>query len=151
TPAYRRGSAGGGGGEARAARPPSLHRREAAASRRAAGRGPVDAPGGASRGRQRRNNSPRPAARRAARHPGRARPLEGPQAGSERDARTPGGVAVKRHEDRALARRGLLNEAPPRFVAAEGVRYGGAWLALPALLALGILEAGEQTYGVLKK
>src|SRR5215831_1966939 len=65
--------------------------------------------------------------------------------------RTPGGVAVKRHEDRALARRGLLNEVPPRFVAAEGVRYGGAWLALPALLALGILEAGEQTYGVLKQ
>jgi len=78
-------------------------------------------------------------------------PLEGPQARSERDAQMPGGVAVKRHEDRALARMGLLEEAPPRFVAAEGVRYGGALLALPTLLALGILEAGEQTYGALKR
>ena len=80
-----------------------------------------------------------------------ARPLEGPQARSERDAQAPGGVAVKRHEERALARRGQLTEAAPRFVAAEAVRYGGALLALPALLTLGVLEAGEQTYGALRK
>ena len=80
-----------------------------------------------------------------------ARPLEGPRARSERDAQAPGGVAVKRHEERALARRGQLTEAAPRFVAAEAVRYGGALLALPTLLALGVLEAGEQTYGALKK
>ena len=80
-----------------------------------------------------------------------ARPLEGPQARSERDAQATGGVAVKRHEERALARMGQLVEAAPRFVAAEAVRYGGAWLALPALVALGVLEAGEQTYGALKK
>jgi len=79
------------------------------------------------------------------------RPLEGPQARSERDAQAAGGVAVKRHEERALARRGQLTEAAPRFVAAEAVRYGGAWLALPALLTLGVLEAGEQTYGALEK
>ncbi len=79
------------------------------------------------------------------------RPLEGPQARSERDAQAPGGVAVKRHEERALARMGQLSEAAPRFVAAEAVRYGGALLALPALLTLGVLEAGEQTYGTLKK
>jgi hypothetical protein len=36
-------------------------------------------------------------------------------------------------------------------VASEAVRYGGALLALPALLALGVLEAGAQTYGTLKK
>ena len=30
------------------------------------------------------------------------------------------------------------------------MRYGGALLALPALLALGLLEAGERTYGSLK-
>jgi len=50
-----------------------------------------------------------------------------------------------------LARVGHLTEAVPRFVAAEAVRYGGALLALPALLTLGVLEAGEQTYGALKK
>ena len=87
--------------------------------------------------------------RRAAGPP--ARPLVGPRARSERDARTEGGVAVQRHTERALARLGQLTEAAPRFVAAEAVRYGGALLALPALVALGLLDAGEQTYGTLKK
>jgi transposase-like protein len=80
-----------------------------------------------------------------------ARPLAGPRMRSERDARAPGGVAVQRHVERALARMGQLTEAAPCFVAAEAVRYGGALLALPALLTLGVLEAGEQTYGTLKK
>jgi transposase-like protein len=80
-----------------------------------------------------------------------ARSLAGPRERSERDARAPGGVAVQRHGERALARLGLLTEAAPQFVAAEAVRYGGALLALPALLTLGVLEAGEQTYGALKK
>ena len=75
----------------------------------------------------------------------------GPGARSERDAHTPGGVAVQRHAERAMARMGLLREAAPRFVAAEAVRYGGALLALPALLTLGILEVGEGAYGKLKK
>ncbi len=44
--------------------------------------------------------------------------------------------------------RGHLTEAAPQFVAAEAVRYGGA---LPALLTLGLLDAGAQTYGALKK
>lgn len=80
-----------------------------------------------------------------------ARPLVGPRARSERDARAEGGVAVQRHTERALARLGHLTEAAPRFVAAEAVRYGGALLALPALVALGLLDAGERTYGTLKK
>lgn len=80
-----------------------------------------------------------------------AHPLRGPRERSERDARAPGGVAVQRHVERALARLGQLTEAAPQFVAAEAVRYGGALLALPALLTLGVLEAGEQTYGTLKK
>jgi len=75
---------------------------------------------------------------------------DGPRVRSERDAGAPGGVAVQRHGERALARLGLLTEAAPQFVAAEAVRYGGALLALPALLTLGVLEAGEQTYGALK-
>jgi hypothetical protein len=77
--------------------------------------------------------------------------LEGPSARSARAAQASGGVAVERHTERALARMGQLLEAPPQFVPAEGVRYGGALLALPALLALGLLDAGEQTYGALKQ
>lgn len=76
--------------------------------------------------------------------------LEGPSARSARAAQAAGGVAVERHTERALARMGQLLEAPPQFAAAEAVRNGGALLALPALLALGILDAGEQTYGALK-
>ena len=83
--------------------------------------------------------------------PAPARPAGlGPRARSERDAQADGGVAVQRHTERALARLGQLAEAAPRFVAAEAVRYGGALLALPALLTLGVLEAGEQAYGTLK-
>jgi transposase-like protein len=82
---------------------------------------------------------------------GPVRPIEGPRLRSERDARASGGIAVQRHVERALARLGHLTEAAPQFVAAEAVRYGGALLALPALLTLGVLEAGEQTYGTLKK
>ena len=60
-------------------------------------------------------------------------------------------VGVTEGTIRHALRRGQLTEAPPHFVAAEAVRYGGALLALPALLTLGILEAGEQTYGALKR
>ncbi|MDI6773492.1 MAG: hypothetical protein QME77_13050, partial [bacterium] len=66
-------------------------------------------------------------------------------------ARAAGGVAVQRYTERALARFGQMREASPRFVAAEAVRYGGTLLALPALVALGLLEAGEQVYGTLKQ
>jgi len=79
-----------------------------------------------------------------------ARAGPGPSERSARDTRCAGGVAVQRHAERALARMGQLTEAAPRFVAAEALRYGGALLALPALLALGLLEAGEQSYGRLK-
>jgi hypothetical protein len=75
----------------------------------------------------------------------------GPSARSQHAARGAAGVAVQRHTERALARLGQIQEATPQFVAAEAVRYGGALLALPALLALGLLEAGEQAYGSLKK
>jgi hypothetical protein len=81
---------------------------------------------------------------------GPATALPGPSARSARDARCPGGVGVQRHTERALARMGKLTEAAPRFVAAEALRYGGALLALPALLALGLVEAGERSYGSLR-
>src|SRR6266852_2700081 len=56
--------------------------------------------------------------------PAPASGLEGPSARSARAAQATGGVAVERHTERALARMGLLLEAPPHFVAAEAVRYG---------------------------
>ena len=82
--------------------------------------------------------------------PAKTASLPGPSERSQRAARGAGGVAVQRHTERALARMGQLQEAAPQFVAAEAVRYGGALLALPAMLALGLLEAGEQAYGSLK-
>ena len=83
--------------------------------------------------------------------PPEAPAVEGPSARSRRAAQAAGGIAVARHTERAQARLGQLTEAPPQFVPSESVRYGGALLALPALLALGLLEVGEQTYGALKK
>jgi transposase-like protein len=76
--------------------------------------------------------------------------LIGPQARSRSAAQGEGGVAVSRHGERALARMGQLSEAAPQFTAVEAVRYGGAMLAVPALLMQGLLEVGEQTYGTLK-
>jgi transposase/plasmid stability protein len=75
----------------------------------------------------------------------------GPRTRSEQAAGAIGGVAVQRHTERALARLGHLTEAAPRFVAADAVRAGGVLLALPAVLSLGLLEAGQQVYGRLKK
>jgi transposase-like protein len=76
--------------------------------------------------------------------------MVGPRERCARDARAEAGVAVQRHTERTLARLGQLAEAPAQFTAAESVRYGGALLALPAFLALGLLDAGEQVYGSLK-
>jgi hypothetical protein len=79
-----------------------------------------------------------------------AAPALGPRTRSAQAATAAGGVAVERHTERALARLGQLTEAAPRFVAAEAVRAGGVLLALPAVLTLGLLEAGQQVYGALK-
>jgi transposase-like protein len=77
-------------------------------------------------------------------------PARGPRTRSEQAATATGGVAVQRHTERALARLGQLTEAAPQFVAAEAVRAGGVLLALPAILTLGLLDAGQQVYGTLK-
>ena len=50
------------------------------------------------------------------------------------------GVAVKRTNERVLARFGKLPEAPPSFEASEAVPGAGVLLALPALLEQGLLE-----------
>jgi hypothetical protein len=79
-----------------------------------------------------------------------ARAAAGPGIRSAQAVSAAGGVAVQRHTERALARLGQLTEAAPRFAAAEAVRYGGVLLALPAVLTLGLLDAGQQVYGALK-
>lgn len=78
-------------------------------------------------------------------------PLKGPRARTDEDQQSLAGVAVKRNGDRALARLGLLGEAEPEFVAAEGVAGAGVLLALPALLHEGFLEVGKQVYGALRQ
>src|SRR5260370_27094711 len=67
----------------------------------------------------------RHALRRGRRPAAEGRPalaLSGPRARSERDARARGGVAIKRHAERAVARGGQLVEAGPALVEAEAVR-----------------------------
>jgi len=86
------------------------------------------------------------------RRPGGARPaaLAGPRQRSDRDATRPGGIAVHRQAERALAATGQLPEAAPRFEPAEAVRGGGVLCAVPALVQHGLLAVGEQVYRRLK-
>jgi len=81
---------------------------------------------------------------------GKDRTASSPRERSEEDARSEGGVAVKRHTDRGLARMGKLKEAPPEFAAAESVAGAGVLVALPALAGQGLYEVGERVYGALK-
>jgi transposase len=74
----------------------------------------------------------------------------GPGERSERDRNSAGGVAVKRIEERVLARTGALVEAEPVFEAAASVAKGGVLAALPLVVAQGLYEVGEQVYGRLK-
>ncbi len=60
------------------------------------------------------------------------------------------GVAVKRTDERALARIGGLVEAPPSFTRAEAVPGAGVLLALSALLQQGLIEVGSSVYGSLR-
>ena len=60
------------------------------------------------------------------------------------------GVAVKRTDERALARAGKLIEAAPQCKSAEAVPGAGALLALPALIEEGLLDVGQAVYGDLR-
>ncbi len=73
-----------------------------------------------------------------------------PQERNERDRTSSGGVAVQRHEERLLAARGKLVAAPPLFAAAASVAKAGVLIALPAVIAQGLYEAGSQVYGALR-
>ncbi|QTA83867.1 Uncharacterized protein dnl_62890 [Desulfonema limicola] len=65
---------------------------------------------------------------------------------SSQDQESESGIAVKRHSERFFARKGLLEEAKPRFEASEGVKYGGVLIALPVILSQGLLDIGKQVY-----
>ena len=69
---------------------------------------------------------------------------------SEQNAATALGVATERSVERLLARAGKLEEASPQFQASMAVVGAGALVALPAVLKLGLLEAGG-VYERLKK
>ena len=81
---------------------------------------------------------------------GEARSGSSPAQRSAADAKAEGGVGVKRIEERALASTGVLEEAPVRFEAAESVPGAGVLLALPGLLAQGLVEVSEVVYGRLR-
>jgi len=89
---------------------------------------------------------PRPASPVAPADESLARPAER----AAEDHACEAGVAVKRTEERALARSGVLAEAAPAFEAAEAVPGAGVLLALPVLLEEGLLEVGAKVYGGLR-
>jgi len=73
-----------------------------------------------------------------------------PRERAEQDQACESGVAVKRTDERALARSGMLAEAAPVFEAVEAVPGAGVLLALPALLEEGLLEVGTKVYAGLR-
>jgi len=75
--------------------------------------------------------------------------LSRPAERAELDQASECGVAVKRVEERGLARLGQLEQAAPLFEQAEAVPGAGVLLALPALLEEGLLEVGKRVYGTL--
>lgn len=58
------------------------------------------------------------------------------------------GVATTRDVERFVAALGRLSEAPIRFEAANDVPHGGCLLALPALLALGLIRHTRDFYSL---
>ena len=60
------------------------------------------------------------------------------------DAVAPMGVAAHNVEARLAASVGMLGAALPQFESALDVPHGGVLCALPALLAMGLLEGAEK-------
>jgi len=56
---------------------------------------------------------------------------------------------LDRSMDRLLAAMGLLDDAPPVFASVQNLPRAGVLLALPALLASGLLSTAEKIYGSL--
>lgn len=80
--------------------------------------------------------------------------VPGPVAGnnkserSETDSTAAMGYAATRTEERVAAAMGALSSAPVRFEAARDVPQGGVLLALPALLANGLLRHSRELYAL---
>jgi len=81
---------------------------------------------------------------------GNAKALSAPAERAKEDEASSGGVAVKRHADRALARMGVLVEAVPHFEPASSVARAGVLLALPVLVAQGLFSVGRAVFGRLR-
>lgn len=77
-------------------------------------------------------------------------PATRPGQRNQEDLSCSAGVAVKRTEDRALARTGLLVEAAPVFEPAEAVARAGVLVALPVLLGQGLIDVGREVYGAVR-
>ncbi len=77
--------------------------------------------------------------------------IKGPSERSAEDANCPGGIAVKREEERLSAFKGELAEAQPEFLPCEGVRYAGVLLSLAFLADLNYFSIADKVYGRLKK
>jgi transposase-like protein len=67
---------------------------------------------------------------------------------SEADSAAPMGYATTRSLERVAAAMGMLEAAPIEFAAAQDVPEGGVLLALPALLALGLLRHSQNLYAL---
>ena len=76
--------------------------------------------------------------------------LSRPAERAEQDQACEAGVAVKRDDDRVLARLGKIPEAASSFEAAEAVPGAGVLLALPALLEEGLIDVGTRVYSHLR-
>jgi transposase len=80
----------------------------------------------------------------------RSERLAAPRQRNGEDRTASGGVAVKRHADRAAACMGVLAEAAPSFQPAENVERAGVLLALPAVVAEGVYDVATQVYARLR-
>lgn len=79
-----------------------------------------------------------------------AEPALDPGERAERAMQNAAGVGVRRHEERVMTSLGSLEQAMPAFEAMEAVEHGGAFAAIPALLAQGLVETGKAVYGNLR-
>ena len=77
-----------------------------------------------------------------------AQPEDGPTAGPEDAARlVPLASPLERGGERALARFGIINDAPPVICEGASLPLVGTLLILPALAATGLLEIAARVYG----